>query len=261
MAEGHLTSLDDAAWTGPWRGVRVEEKVVLSVGLVLSALAAPSWPGTLAVAVASVLLIVGPARIPVRVLGVAMAAPVAFLVLGSASVAVSVGGGHVDALAAWGPLAVSPASLAHALDVLAHGVAGTSALMVLATTTPMIDLLTWLRRLRVPDPLIEVASLTYRLLFVLLDTAVGLHDAHTNRLGGTATRRRRWRVAAAATSMVLVRAWDRAERLQAGLQARGFESALVTLPVARSASWPFRALTAAVLALLWMLALPAWAAL
>ena len=66
MAEGHLTSLDDAAWTGPWRGVRVEEKVVLSVGLVLSALAAPSWPGTLAVAVASVLLIVGPARVAGR---------------------------------------------------------------------------------------------------------------------------------------------------------------------------------------------------
>ncbi len=261
MAEGHLTSLDDAAWTGPWRGVRVEEKVVLSVGLVLSALAAPSWPGTLAVAVASVLLIVGPARIPVRVLGVAMAAPVAFLALGSASVAVSVGGDPADALAAWGPLTVTPASLAHGLDVLAHGVAGTSALMVLATTTPMIDLLTWLRRLRVPDPLIEVASLTYRLLFVLLDTAVGLHDAQTNRLGDAAGARRRWRTAAAATTVVLVRAWDRAERLQAGLQARGFESALVTLPVARSASWQFRALTAAVLAIVWTLTLLARAAL
>lgn len=261
MAEGHLTSLDDAAWTGPWRSVRVEEKVVLSVGLVLSALLAPSWPGTVAVAIASVLLIVGPARIPARSLGVAMAAPVAFLALGSASVALSVGGERARALAAWGPLTVTADGLAHGLDALAHGLAGTAALMVLATTTPMIDLLTWLRRLRVPDPLIEVASLTYRLLFVLLETAVGLHDAQSNRLGDAAGYRRRWRTRATATGVVLARAWDRAERLQAGLQARGFESALVTLPVARSASWQFRALTAAVLAIVWTLTLLARAAL
>ena len=260
MADVHLTSLDDAAWAGPWRKVRVGEKVTLSVGLVLSALFAPSWPGTPAVALASVLLIVGPARIPPRVLGVAMSAPLTFLALGSVSVAVTVGDAPLDALAAWGPLAVTPASLAHGLDVGGHGIAGTLALMVLATTTPMVDLLTWLRTLRVPDPLIAVASLTYRLLFVLLDTVVGIHDAQANRLADAAGPRRRWRTSAAATGTVLVRAWDRAERLQAGLEARGFESALVTLPVARPRSWSFRGLTAAVLAAVWIAVVATWAA-
>ena len=45
-----------------------------------------------------------------------------------------------------------------------------------ATTTPIVDLLTWLRRRRVPGPLLEIASLTYRLLFVVLQTAQGVHE-------------------------------------------------------------------------------------
>ena len=62
----HLTALDDAAWAGPWRRVRVGEKVALSLGLVLTALLTPSWPGSVLVATASVALTCGPARIPPR---------------------------------------------------------------------------------------------------------------------------------------------------------------------------------------------------
>ena len=48
----HLTALDDAAWQGPWRAVRVGEKVVLSVGLLVTALVSPPWPGCVLVAIA-----------------------------------------------------------------------------------------------------------------------------------------------------------------------------------------------------------------
>lgn len=252
----HLTALDDAAWAGPWRMVRVGEKVFLAVSLVLSALLAPVWPGTPLVAVAAVILIIGPARIPPPVLGVAMAAPLAFIALGSLSVAVNVGGSTLpDALWAWGPLSVSQTSTIRALEVFGHGVAGTLALMVLATTTPMIDLLTWLRKLRVPDPLIEVASLTYRLLFVLLDTLLNVHEAQTNRLADAADFRRRWHNMAGSIGAVLVRSWDRAARLQSGLEARGYESKLVTLPIARSRSVSFMIMTVMVLIAVWGVAL------
>ena len=38
-------ALDDAAWQGPWRSVRVGEKVALSGGLLLTTLLVPPWPG------------------------------------------------------------------------------------------------------------------------------------------------------------------------------------------------------------------------
>lgn len=59
MSGLHIGALDDAAWGSPWRRRRVGEKVACSMGLVLTALLAPTWPGTLLVAVAAIALIVG----------------------------------------------------------------------------------------------------------------------------------------------------------------------------------------------------------
>ena len=70
----HMTALDDAAWQGPWRRVRVGEKVVLSVALLTTALVAPPWPGCALVAMACLVLICGPAHVPPRTLRLAMAA-------------------------------------------------------------------------------------------------------------------------------------------------------------------------------------------
>jgi len=250
-----ITALDDAAWAGPWRRIRVGEKLLLCLGLLLTALATPAWPGSALVAAAAVGLALGPARIPARALATAFAPPAAFILVGGASIALRVGEASADPWWAWGPLSLDAASAARAADVSAHAIAGTLALLLLATTTPMVDLLTWLHRLRVPGPLLEVASLTYRLLFVLLETALGVRDASAARLGdapaGPDAVRRRWRNTATGLGTVLVRTWDRAARLQAGLEARGLDGELRALPAARAASGPFVAGTLAVLAGVW----------
>ena len=93
------------------------------------------------------------------------------------------GGAGPSAYGRWGPLAVPPESLEAAVGLTAHAVAGTLAVLVLASTTPMVDLLAALRRLRVPDACVEVASLTYRLLFVLMDAVRSIREAQAGRLG------------------------------------------------------------------------------
>ena len=244
----HMTALDDAAWQGPWRRVRVGEKVVLCVALLTTALVAPPWPGCALVAMACLVLICGPAHVPPRTLRLAMAAPLPFLVIGGVTVAVVLGGTPTaTALFTWGPLWADPATVTKGITVFSRGVAGTLSIMLLATTTPMVDLLTWLRHLRVPAALVEIASLTYRLLFVLLSSALAIRAAQTARLG-------RPTLATAATAMgaLLVRSWTRASRLQAGLEGRGYVDDLTTLAVARRASPTFMATTALVLAGIWL---------
>lgn len=254
-----MTSIDDAAWDSPWRHRHVAQKVAVSLGLILTALLAPTWPGCLLVALASVALILGWARIPLRILAWAALAPLAFLVTGALAVAISIGEPGAHAWWSWGPLSISAASTTSAVALIAHGVAGTLAVLVLATTTPMVDLLTWLRRLRVPDSLLEIASLTYRLLFVVLSTALGVRDAQRSRLGddpaGPRAFRRRWHVVASLVGAVGLRSWDRATRLSDGLTLRGFESQLVTLAVRRSFSWVFAAVSAALVAAIWAISL------
>ena len=62
--------------------------------------------------------------------------------------------------------------------------AGTLSVLLLATTTPMADLLGWARRRGLPGPLVEIASLMYRILFVLLDVALAMRAAQVARLEG-----------------------------------------------------------------------------
>lgn len=250
-----MIALDDAAWGAPWRHIRVGDKLLLSIGLVLTALIAPPWPAAPLVAVAAVALTLGPARIPVRALAIGSAPPLAFILIGSISVALQVGGQPTDAWFQLGPLSMNAASASNALGLFGRSVAGTLSVLLLATTTPMVDLLAWFRRRGVPGALVEVASLIYRLLFVLGDVALSMRAAQLARLGdapaGPNKLLRRWNTVANSMGTLLVRAWSRASRLTDGLAARGIEGDLMILDDDRGAAPRFVVGTLVLLAVIW----------
>ncbi len=232
-------AIDDAAWRSAWRPRSPADKLLLSVGLVVSALVLPAWPGTLLVGLTAVVLALGPARVPVRTFGRAVRLPLAFISIGALTAVVEVGDG----------LGWAPDAAARAGALVGHGLAGSAALLLLATTTPMSDLLPELRRLRVPAAVVEVASLVYRLLFVLLGSLATIREAQTARMGHS-TVRRSYRSSGMLAAAVLTRSWDRARRLQDGLAGRGMETGLRVLPEARPSSPLFVAATVAGLAAL-----------
>lgn len=251
----HVPVIDDAAWASPWRRRPVGTKVALSLALVLTALVGPVWPTAPLVALLGIALLLGPAQIRAAALAGVMAAPLLFIVTGALTVAVGLGSPPPGAtvLWRWGLLSVTRDSLVQATGLLAHGIAGTLALMVLATTTPMVDLVTWARRCRVPDPLLEVASLVYRLCWVLLATVQAMHEAQTARLGDCAPLRRRLQVTGETVGQVMVRSWDHARRLEDGMAGRGYEDALSTLAVEPEGTKTFTLTVAVLLAALWLL--------
>lgn len=236
-------ALDTAAWGSAWRGRAVRDKAVLALGLLTLVLVLPPWPGTVLVALAATAVLLGPARVPPALLLRCLAGPLIFIAIGAASVLVSVSwdGGPV--------VAVTGAGVATAAALLGRGVAGALSLLVLATTTPMVDLLAALRRARIPDACIEVAALIYRLLFVLLESVRSITAAQEARLGYV-SRRAALRSSAAVTSAVLLRSWERARRLEEGLAGRGYDQSLRTLDPPLRASTPFVLATLAGLAAL-----------
>lgn len=244
----HGLALDHAAWSSPWRLRSVRDKGVLCAGLLLAALCLPPVPGGLAVVAISLGLLLGPIRVGwTRLLRICWL-PLVSILIGVATVAVSV---------RWDVglrLEVTEAGTATSVQLAVRALAATLAMFTLACSTPMIDLLAGLRRLRVPDPLVEIAALIYRFSFGLLESAGAVHAAQESRLG-YASRSAAMRSASMGVAALFVRSWERARRLEDGLAGRGYVDALRTLEPARRRSSGFLVASIAAVALIAALAL------
>ena len=155
----HQPALDRAAWASRWRTRNVGDKALLSLGLLIVAVSAPVWPGGVAAGAMAVACALVWARVPVGIWARAVAAPTVFIAVGVLAVAISLDTSRsVDAVWRTGPIAITTPGLVRAAELVGRGFAGMTAVVLLAATTPMVDLLTGLRRLRIPDELIEVAA-------------------------------------------------------------------------------------------------------
>ncbi len=230
-------ALDNAAWDSSWRIRCVRDKAVLSFGLVACALVLQWWPGGVLTAVVAGGVLLGPAGLTLHTLVRSLAAPLIFIAIGAASLLVTLNwdGGPV--------IGLSP-SASPAVVVAVRGVAATLSVFVLAATTPMVDLIGALQRARVPQALLDVTAVAYRMIFVLLDSLRSVREAQAARLGYD-DRRAALRSTGILVGAVLMRAWDRAERLESGLAGRGGSDSLRTLDPPTVASSRFLALAVA----------------
>lgn len=226
-------AIDRLAWAGVWRRRALADKMVLALGLMALALALPPWPGAALVLVTAWGAALGAARLPWRDWLRLNAAPLGFVLTGAATLAVEVGPGGFALAADHG---------AAALATVLRAQAAASCLLLLAATTPTPDLVRGLRRLGLPAEITEIALLTWRFLFLLLDGAAAIHAAQDARLGWYGWRRS-IRSLGLLIAQLLPRAMDGARRLEIGLAARGFAGPLPMLSPARPASAAFLGLT------------------
>ncbi|MCS6940090.1 MAG: cobalt ECF transporter T component CbiQ [Roseiflexus sp.] len=175
------------------------------------------------------------ARIPLRVVGRVLLTEGLFLVLSVVGIALSIGGETPETtVVAWriGTLwiSVAPESLALVTLVLTRSLGCAAALNFLILTTPLIDLIELMRRIRLPEGLIDIMALTYRAIFVLLDSLERMATAQDARLG-YATARTAMRSAALLAGQLFLDAYRRSQRTQIALESRGFDGTLRVLPL------------------------------
>ncbi|WP_369215776.1 cobalt ECF transporter T component CbiQ [Streptomyces flavofungini] len=234
-----MLPIDAAAHSSRWRRRHPVDKAVLGLGLTVLAISLPPWPGAVLVLLTALVVLLGPAGVPPRKLWRAYRVPLGFCVTGALTLLVQVGGpeGFVT-LADGGP--------ARAGGLLLRTSAASLGVLLFAFTTPLSDLLPRLVRAGVPAPVVDVALVTYRMSFLLLDSMGRIRQAQAARLGHT-TRAATWRSLAGLGATAFVRAFDRAGRLQAGLAGRGYDGTLRVLVPGARVSRPFVAGVAALL--------------
>jgi len=191
-----------------------------------ASLFALGWMSLLAVAVA---------RVPVRVFAGILLGESTFLALATVGIAVTVSvappsaetlwRGHIGALWVFG----TADGLSVAAHTVSRAIGATAAMNFLALTTPLVDLVALMRRLRVPDALIDITATVYRATFLLLDNFNQMYTAQQCRLGYISARRS-MQSAALLGGNLFIKTFQKGKRLQLALDARGFEGTLRVLP-------------------------------
>lgn len=221
-------AIDRLAQASPWRGRALTEKSALALGLLALALILPPWPG----AVLVLLSAWGAALLGAKIrlsdwVGLNLA-PMGFILTGALAIAVDMSPDGLGWAADHGRAA---------LAVLLRSGAAVACLLLLAATTPAPDMVRGLRRLGLPTEIAEIALLTWRFIFQLLDAAAAIRTAQEARLGWHGWRRS-IRSLGLLIAMLLPRAMESARRLEMGLAARGFDGNLRMLSPASPTSIP-----------------------
>ena len=198
-----------------------EAKIVALLGFVLLVVAAPArwWPVLL---VDAVLLagVVGLARIPLRWIAPRLVWEVPVLVFALLLPVVATG----PRIEVFG-LALSRDGLEGGALLLARATLGLLTALVLVATTPATAVVDGLDRLRLPRRLVEILTFMVRYLGLVREDLHRMEVARASR-GDQRAGWRRWLAGVATAGHLFVRSYERGERIEQAMLARGYGGVL-----------------------------------
>ena len=125
-------------------------------------------------------------------------------------------------------IGVTWAGLGLALSLALKALATISCLYFLSLTTPMIQVISSLRSLKLPELILELMTLIYRLIFVFIESAEAIYLAQSSRLGYSSIESS-FKSFGSLVSALFISAYRRSEELYIALEARGYDGELRVL--------------------------------
>lgn len=174
----HIFSIDYYAYKSPLKKVNPGFKCLLSVGILSSCLLADNMAVSVYVMLSLAFLNVRAGRIGLGRYAELMAVPLVFIMLGCAAIAVDAGYGEHG----W-YISISRQGMVRSLGVMLRTFACVSALYLLSLSTPMNEIVSVLRKCRVPAVITELMNMIYRYIFILMDTQLRIRNSAQSRLG------------------------------------------------------------------------------
>jgi cobalt/nickel transport system permease protein len=132
---------------------------------------------------------------------------------------------------AWGPLHISAPGTLLALKLSCKAATVATLVLVVLATAPIESTLKALHALRVPGLLVQLVLLTYRYVFVLMDELARLRVAVRVRGYRARVDRHSYRTVGHVAGTLLVRGYERSERVGHAMRCRGFDGRFRSLTV------------------------------
>ncbi len=202
-------------------------KLVVLVAFMLTVVATPrDWYPVFAGYLLILVAVVAASRVPPGYLAKRMLVETPF-VLFAIAVPFIAEGPRVEVLG----VSVSAPGLAAAGGLLMKGTLGVLAALTLAATTEPQDVLIGLRRLRLPDQLVQIMGFMLRYLDVVTAEMSRMLTAMRSR-GFDPRSPRHWPVLAKALGALFIRSYERGERVHLAMLSRGYSGTLPDLETA-----------------------------
>lgn len=235
-AEYAATAEQMAVSRGALQRVDPRVKVAGILGLIVAAVASRRLAVVAALFVVSVLLAVA-SQIRLARLGGWVWMPVLFFTGTIGLPAVFLTPGRV--VAAWGFLAVTEPGIRSAAFLVSRAETAATLSALLVMTTPWPWVLKALRTFRCPVVLVAILGMTYRYIFVILQTACDMFESRQSRTVGVLAAGERRRLAASTAGVLLSKSLQLAGDVHLAMRSRGFQGEVYLLDEFRAvaADW------------------------
>jgi cobalt/nickel transport system permease protein len=222
--------LDDYAYSNHLRDIHPGEKLaftLITMGISFIPNLYANGATIFLMACISIFIAGVPAKAYIKLL----ALPLAFLTMGLLSLVISIG--TTESALVTVPFfgttaAITQSNLKLAVHMFFKSMAMVSCLYFLSATTPILDVIQLLRRLKVPALFLELMLIIYRYIFVLSKAAENIYTSQSSRLGHR-TFKASLSSLGKLVSSLFIKSFTDAQKLYISLVARGYDGDLKVL--------------------------------
>ncbi|KUO65980.1 MAG: cobalt ABC transporter permease [Gracilibacter sp. BRH_c7a] len=227
-----MISIDMYAYASKLKDINPMEKLALAFITLCVCL----WANSIIISLAVLLIMtwstIYQGGIPGTVYLKLLLIPMGFLILGVLTIAIEITPQPYEFLGSIYffnfYLGVSKAGLITATQLFFRALGAVSCLYYLSLNTPMMDVMSALRKLRCPKLLVEMMSLIYRFIFVFIATAETMIIAQSSRLGYSGILSG-YRSLGTLISSIFIRSYQQADKIYTSLESRGYDGELNVL--------------------------------
>lgn len=205
------------------------EKMVFSITLLIFSLAVKNILVSLITFIVMSAFTIFAAKIPFTYYVKLLLLPTMFLLSGLVTILLSFANVHTDAMQPIWQLQIgnmlifiTKHSVEQATTLFFTVISSISCLYFLTLTTPLTTIFDILRKLKIPKLLIELIELTYRFIFVFLDTSLEIFRSQHSRLGYFSLKQGITSLGLL-ISTLFVQVFKRAHQLTIAMHARGYQ--------------------------------------
>ncbi|MDF1534544.1 MAG: cobalt ECF transporter T component CbiQ [Methanosarcinaceae archaeon] len=219
--------LDDYALMSPLRYHNNKLKLGVAIFGILAGISSTSLATPIFVVFCMGIATVFFGKVPLKFYIQLMLAPMSFAIVGAVVILFFFGfGNEVFSFEIFGYRLVANAQgIDKALQVISRTAGGMSCMFFIALSTPVVELFSVLRSLKIPDSVIELSMLMYRYIFVFLEVAMSIKYAQTVRLGYKDFKRSFSSMAMLASTL-FIRSWEQGEKLYLSMSSRCYDGKL-----------------------------------